>query len=95
MNCLKIVQVDFYEIRHQDEVDKLLFDFDHAENIPPNKVPNTQPPGRRQNVTYDFGREASRYYAIKSITTSTGTPVVRTRSQILMCLVQRFMLYEM
>ncbi|XP_021958332.2 uncharacterized protein LOC110854228 [Folsomia candida] len=68
-------QVDFYEIRHQDEIDKLLFDFDHAENLPANKLPNTQPPGTLQSVTYDFGREASRYYAIRTIVTSSGIEV--------------------
>lgn len=88
MNCLKIDQVDFYEIRHQDEIDKLLFDFDHAENLPANKLPNTQPPGTLQSVTYDFGREASRYYAIRTIVTSSGIEVVRT--QILMAITEIF-----
>ncbi|OXA45750.1 Calcium-activated chloride channel regulator 4A [Folsomia candida] len=68
-------QVGAYEIRHQDEISKLLYQFDSAENLPGNKIPNTKPPGSRQNVTYDFGREASRYYAIRTLGQSQSNGV--------------------
>ncbi len=62
------MQGDEYQIKHSDNFENLLFDFEECENLPFNKVPFPGPPGRRQNVTYDFGREADRYYAIRTST---------------------------
>ncbi|OXA45636.1 hypothetical protein Fcan01_19481 [Folsomia candida] len=58
-----------------NEISKLLYQFDGAENLPGNKIPNTKLPGSRQNATYDFGREASRYYAIRTLGQSQSTGV--------------------
>lgn len=66
-------KIDSYQIKHSDDFDKLLEDFDNAEDLfPPSDLPVPGDPGSEQSVTFAFAQEADRYFAIKGISSLSG-----------------------
>lgn len=72
---------DFYLIRYHENFETLIEEFENAVNIPANVLPSPSIAGTRADITFSFGMEADRYFAIITQTQDTdnnGTLYVKT-----------------